>query len=233
MKKFKAKVGVEHRDEIISHCVRGWAFVGYMAIAVATAAIAQTAAADIQHLGETAAGIDLTVGPDSGIVSCRYDQVTLESKVFENGITRLRIYFHSLDTSSGSGTSHRINCILRLKEAHEANTKLTIVGARILGVSELDSSMQPRLGFLVSSMGATLASGNVILGSNEIRSSTAIDGMYRQELISGSHSTRCFDRDQSGLFGINLAASVTGGVSESGFFSMERLDIYLKEESCQ
>ena len=232
MKKFKAEVGVDRRNEIISHCVRGLAFVGYLASAVATATMAHTAAADIQHLGETAAGIDLTVGPDSGIVSCGYDQVTLESKVFENGITRLRIYFHSLNTSSSPGTSHRMSCIIRLKEAHEANTKLTIVGARILGVSELDSRIQPRLGLLVSSMGATLASGNVILGSSQIRSIAATQGMYRQELISGSHSTRCFDRNQSGLFGVNLAAS-TMGMSESGFLSMERLDIYLKEESCQ
>lgn len=181
-------------------------------------------ASGIDHLGKEISGIDLTVGPNSGMVSCGYDRVMLDGKMFSHGVGVIRVYFNLHTEVGRSQLASRMSCVLRLKEFHREGTQLSILWARVYGSTDLGPGVRGSLGLSVGSTGSQRMTVSDDLDFN---------GSF-QDVITEEHPGECLSRDTAGFFSLNMAATLqTNRQGNFGNASIDYVDIYVKEEACQ
>lgn len=178
--------------------------------------------------GVTPVGLDLSVGPGEGIVSCGADSVDLRSEIVSPEISRLTVSFKKFQLDvDHSHPSQRAACVVRLRETRDPNTKLIIYAARVFGNGVIANELFSHMGLIVESLGQKRIYQN--------RDLSHIDGEFIWNIpdIEEASPLLCRREVQSELFAINLTSAMSGLSNEHrGQLRVTRIELDLEQVPC-
>jgi hypothetical protein len=137
-------------------------------------------------------------------------------------LVRIRFRFFDLEASiDGYGQSERKSCALRLLEQRLRDTRLHLVAARIHGHSSPSNGDR--------ALGISLQSTSGLRFSQSLRHRDIPGGVFTKDLQVRGVVSGCQQHTSDGLFGLNVASSISG---DYGSVAIRAVDLFFRELFC-